>query len=518
MTWLLLPKGIETTLRLLLLAGCVAIGIWLICEIIDIIDKIAAKILNRIKLWAQGTFAAQFRWELISVVTIGVAFLLIKNNLKTTLILLSVMLGVSIGVAIEIWLIFTIFKVIAWILIESMVWTRFWVRANFDDDLRSVADHRFDWVFSGLLGFCLSPLWPPLLPVSYLLKIAATPKFKMTRQLSGDFNLPADRLETLATHWDRQTRQNVAGNPNTPASILINLLPEFPRSVAENPAFALLRFADLNLMESIPESDLIKILTGRRVPALLIEESIRRRTPKLTAALLKCPDLSAETIEQILDAIDEFLVADVLFKHRHCNHRIRLIIATSPDLQNLKYALIPHLRRSARSHQLLELIAATGDREVHVKLLQAKHCPRTIGLPILHQSPNKLIHELLRRGRYDDLAEWLRHEILGYVQLDSRHRVNLRRPLLRSRRIGLSTKLQWVRAHPRSTRRVSEYPRMLLILMAIALIKYQPWTEVWRYLWRDRQRFLHIWKITVSPPVGKRSCDSNLGHPSRWES
>jgi hypothetical protein len=104
---------------------------------------------------------------------------------------------------------------------------------------------------------------------------------------------------------------------------------------------------------------------------------------------------------------------------------------------------------------------------------------------------------LLRRGRYDDLAEWLRREILTYIRLDSRHRVNLRRRLLRSRRIGLSTKLQWVKAHPRSVRQVSEYPRMLLILMAIELIKYQPWTEVWRYLWRDRPRFLHIWRVTM---------------------
>jgi hypothetical protein len=490
MTWLLLPQGIETTLRLLLLVGCVVIEIWLICKIIDIIDKIAAKILNQIKLRARGTFAAQFRWEFISVVTIGVAFLLIKNNLKIALTLLFVMLVVGICVAIEIWLIFTIFKVIAWMLMESMVWTRFWVRANFDG--------RFDWLFSGLLGFCLSLFWPPLLPISYLLKIAATPKFKITRQLSGDFNLPADRLAALATHWDRQTRQNVAGNPNTPANILINLLSEFPRSVTENPAFTLLQFADLNLMASIPESDLIKILAGRRVPALLIEESIRRRSPKLTAALLKCPELSAETIEQILDAIDEFLAADLLFQHRHCNHRIRLIIATSPDLQNLKYALIPHLRkRSPRSPQLLELIAAKGVREVHVKLLQSPNCPRTIGLPILQQRPNKLISELLRRGRYDDLAKWLRHEILVYVRLDSRHRVNLRRRLLRSRRIGLSTKLQWVKAHPRSARRVSEYPRTLLILMAIELMQYHPWMEVSRYLWRDRPRFLHIWRVTM---------------------
>jgi hypothetical protein len=433
----------------------------------------------------------------VSWQVIPMTFLLLPKGIESALWLLFVLLFIAVFVAIEIWLIFTIFKVIAWILIESMVWTRFWVRANFDDDLRSVADHRFDWLFSGLLGFGLSPLWPPLLPVSYLLKIAATPKIKMTRQLSGDFNLPADRLETLATHWDRQTRRNVASNPNTPANILINLLPEFPRSMVENPAFALLQFADLNLMASIPESDLIKILTGRRVPALLIEESIRRRTPQLTAALLKCHDLSAETIEQILDAIDEFLAADLLFNHRHFNHRIRLIIATSPDLQNLKYALIPHLRRSPRSRQLLELIATTGDREVHIKLLQAKHCPRTIGLPILHQSPNKLISELLRRGRYDDLAKWLRYEILGYVRSDSRHRINLRRSLLRSRRIGLSTKLQWVKAHPRSARRVSEYPRMLLILMAIDLMKYHPCRTVLSYLWRDRQRFLYIWKITI---------------------
>jgi hypothetical protein len=490
MTWLLHPKGIETTLRLLIIAGCLAIGIWLICEIIDTIDKIVSKIFAQIKLWAQGTFAAQFRWELISAVTIGVAFLLIKNNIKTTLILLSVMLVVAICVAIEIWLIFTIFKVIAWTLIESMVWTRFWVRANFDD--------QFDWVFSGWLGFGLVIFWPLLLPVSYLLKIAATPKFQMTRQLSGDFNLPADRLETLACHWDRQTRQNVASNPNTPANILIYLLPEFSRSVAENPAFALLQFAELGFMESIPEDDLIKILADREASPLWIEASIRRRTPNLTAALLKWPRLTAEIIEQILDAIDEFLVADLLFKHRHCNHRIQLIVATSPDLQNLKYALIPHLQKqSTRSRQLLELIAATGDREVHIKLLQSPHCPRTIGLPILHQSPNKLISELLRRGLYDDLVEWLRHEILAYVRLDSRNRGNLRRSLLRSRRIGLSTKLQWVRAYPRFARRVSEYPRILLILMAIELMKHHPWIQVWRYLWHDRPRFLHIWNMTL---------------------
>jgi hypothetical protein len=433
----------------------------------------------------------RFDWELISIIGFGLVFLLIKINLKTALILLLTMLIVSICVAIEIWLIFTIGKIITWVLIKSFEWTSFWVRANFGD--------RFDRLFRGWLGFSLSPLWPLLLPISYLLKIAAIPKFQASRKLSGDFNLPADRLETLATHWDRQTRRNVACNPNTPAHILVALLPEFPRSVTENPAFELLRFADLNLMESIPEANLIKILADRRVPELLLEEAIRRQTPKLTAALLKRPQLPAETIEQILDTIDEFELSHLLFKHRHCNHRLRLIIATSPDLQNLKYALIPHLRkRSPRSPQLLELIAATGDREVHIKLLQSPHCPRTIGLPILHQSPNKLIRELLRRGRYDDLAEWLRREISIYVRLDSRHRVNLRRPLLRSHRIGLSTKFQWVKAHPRSVRRVSEYPRMLLILMAIELMQYHPWMEVWRYLWRDRPRFLHIWRVTLS--------------------
>jgi hypothetical protein len=491
MTWLFLPKGIETTLRLLIVAGCMTIGIWLICEVIGMIDKIASKIFAQIKLWARGTFAAEFQWELMSVIAIGVTFLLITNHPKTVLILLSVMLFVGICVAIEIWLILTIFQLIGWVVVESTVWTRFWVRANFDN--------RFDWVFSGWIGFGFAFLWPMLVPLSYLLKIAATPKFRASRRLSGDRTLPADRLETLATHWDRQTRRNVACNPNTPENILIDLLPEFPRSVTENPAFELLRFADLNLMASIPEDNLIKILTDRRVPELLIEESIRRRTPKLTAALLKRPQLPAETIEQILAAIDEFVVTDLLFKHRHCNHRIRLIIATSPDLQNLKYALIPHLRkRSEQSRQLMELIAATGNREVHVKLLQSKHCPRAIGLPILHQHPNQLIGALLRQGRYDDLAKWLRREILSYVQRDSRNRVNLRRPLLRSRHIGLSTKLQWVKAYPRSARQVSEYPRRLLILMAIELMRYHPWMEVWQYLWRDRPRFLHIWHITFN--------------------
>jgi hypothetical protein len=33
--------------------------------------------------------------------------------------------------------------------------------------------------------------------------------------------------------------------------------------------------------------------------------------------------------------------------------------------------------------------------------------------------------------------------------------------------------------------------------MAIELIKYQMGMEVWRYLWRDRSRFLHIWRVTM---------------------
>jgi hypothetical protein len=430
-------------------------------------------------------------WALISLIGLGLVCLLIKITLKTALILLLVMLMVIIVVAIEIWLMFTIFKVIVWILIESMVWTRFWVRANFDD--------RFDWLFSGLIGVGLFLFWTPLTPLSCLLAIAAIPKFRVSRQLSGDVNLPTDRLETFAHHWDRQTRCNVAGNPNTPANILMHLLPEFPRSVAENPAFDLWRFADLGLMESILEEDLIKILKGRRVPALLIEESIRGRSPKLTAALLKYPDLSAETIEQILDAIDEFLVANLLFKHRHCKHRIRLIIATSPDLQNLKYALIPRLRkRSPRSRQLLELIAATGNQDVHLQLLRSKHCPPSIGTQVLHQSPNKLTRKLVERHGYDFLPKWLRQRLLDYVNGDSKKRVQLRKYLFRSRCIGLSTKLNWLKSDPRIGPCAKDYPKLLLVSMAIELMQYHPWHMVLRYLWRDQQRFLHIWKITVS--------------------
>jgi hypothetical protein len=497
MTFRFIPKSIETALWLVCGLVLVAIGIWLMLTIIEITSKVLSKSFYWARSWVGGTFGDRFDWEFISIIGFGVVFLLIKNDIKTALVLLSIMLSIIICVAIEIWLMFTIFKLIAWILIESMVWTRFWVRANFDDDLRSVADHRLDWLFSGLLGFALSPLWPVLLPVSYLLKIAAIPKFRESRQLSGDFNLPADRLETLAYHWDRQTRQNVASNPNTPANILIYLLPEFPRSVAENPTLALLRFADLGFMESIPEDDLIKILADREASPLWIEASIRRRTPKLTAALLERPQLPAETIEQILDAIDEFLVADLLFKHRHCNHRIRLIIATSPDLQNLKYALIPHLRRSPRSRQLLELIAATGNQAVHLQLLQARHCPPSIGTQILHQSPNKLTRKLVDRHGYDVLPRWLRQWILHYASGDSKKRVHLRKYLFRSRRIGLSTKLNWLKSHPRIGPSANEYPKLLLVWMAIELMQCYSWPEVWRCLWVDRQRFLHIWKITV---------------------
>lgn len=500
MTFLSIPKSIETALWLLGGLVFVAIGIGLMLTIIEITSKTLAKSFYWARSWVGGTFGDRFDWEFISIIGFGLVFLLIKVNIKTALILLLTMLIISICVAIEIWLIFAIFRVITWVLIESMVWTRFWLRANFND--------RFDWLFSGLLGFGLSPLWPMLLPASYLFKIAATPKFHASRQLSGDFNLPADRLESLAYHWDRQTRCNVAANPNTPANILIYLLPEFPRSVAENPVFELLRFADLGLLESIPEDDLVKVLADRQVPELFVAEAIRRRTPKLTSALLKRPQLPTETIEQILDTIDEFSLSHLLFKHRHCNHRLRLIIATSPDLQDLKYALINQLKpRSPRSGQLLELIAATGNQEVHLKLLQSKHCPPSIGTQVLHQSPNKLTRKLVERNGYDFLPRWLRQWILHYASGNSKKRVQLRKYLFRSRRIGLSTKLNWLKSHPRIGPIAKDYPKLLLVWMAIELMQYHPWREVWQCLWRDRQHFLYMWRI-----VGAALAPTDWGH------
>ncbi len=492
MTLLLLPNSMKAALWFLFALVVITIGIWLMLTIIGITSKILAKSFYCARSWVGGrTFGDRFDWEFISIIGFGLVFLFIKTSTETALILLLTILIISICVAIEIWLIFAFFRVLTWVLIESMRWTRFWVRANFDD--------RFDWLFSGLLGFGLSLLWPMLLPVSYLLKIAATPKFRASRQLSGDFNLPADRLETLAYHWDRQTRCNVAANPNTPANILIYLLPEFPQSVSENPVFELLRLADLGLMASILEDDLIKILADREVSPLWIEEAIDRQTVNLTAALLKYPKLTAEQIEQILPTIDEFDFSHLLFTHRHFNHRFRLIIATSPDLQNLKCALIPRLKqRSPRSGQLLELIAATGNQDVHLQLLQSKHCPPSIGTQVLHQSPNKLTRKLIDRNGYDFLPKWLRQRILDYVNGDSKKRVQLRKYLFRSRRIGLATKLNWLKSDPRIGPSAKDYPKLLLVWMAIELMQYHPWREVWRCLWRDRQRFLHLWKITVS--------------------
>jgi hypothetical protein len=433
----------------------------------------------------------RYDWQLIGMIGCGLVFLLVNLNLKTTLILLLVISVVSICVAIELWLIFKIFELMTWVLVESMGWTRLWVRANFD--------HRLDWLFSGLIGVSLFLFWTPLIPLSCLLAIAAIPKFRASRQLSSDVNLPVDRLETFAHHWDRQTRRNVASNPNTPPNILMHLLLEFPRSVAENPAFDLWRFADLGLMASILEKDLIKVLADRRVPELFIEAAIHRRTPKLTTALLKQPQLNAETIEQILDTIDEFDLPHLLFQHRHCNHRLRLIIATSPNLQNLKYALINQLKpRSPRSGQLLELIAATGNQSVQLHLLRSNHCPPAIGIQILQQSPNKLTRKLVERNGYDFLPKWLRQWILDYANGDSKKRVHLRKYLFCCRHVGLATKLNWVKYHPHIRPRTNDYPKLLLIWMAIELTKYHPWMEVWKPLRRDRQRFLYIWKITVS--------------------
>lgn len=68
--------------------------------------------------------------------------------------------------------------------------------------------------------------------------------FHTARQLAQYEQTSPETLSKLATYPDKQTRQSVAANPNTPKDILILISTEFPIEVINNPVIPLLLMED----------------------------------------------------------------------------------------------------------------------------------------------------------------------------------------------------------------------------------------------------------------------------------
>ncbi|MEH1951883.1 MAG: hypothetical protein V7K77_33765 [Nostoc sp.] len=94
-------------------------------------------------------------------------------------------------------------------------------------------------------------------------------------------------LRELALSTDQQTRQSVAGNPNTPVDVLLRLGAEFPSQLLDNPVFPLLLLENLNLVAEIPLPTLRSILKQENVPVYILERVADQADLEVQLGLVK---------------------------------------------------------------------------------------------------------------------------------------------------------------------------------------------------------------------------------------
>ncbi|MEH2353470.1 hypothetical protein [Nostoc sp.] len=94
-------------------------------------------------------------------------------------------------------------------------------------------------------------------------------------------------MRELALSTDQQTRQSVAGNPNTLVDVLLGLGAEFPSQLLDNPVFPLLLLENLNLVAEIPLPTLRSILKQENIPVYILEQAADQADLKVQLALVK---------------------------------------------------------------------------------------------------------------------------------------------------------------------------------------------------------------------------------------
>lgn len=116
-------------------------------------------------------------------------------------------------------------------------------------------------------------------------------------------------LRELALSTDQQTRQSVAGNPNTPVDVLLRLGAEFPSQLLDNPVFPLLLLENLNLVAEIPLPTLRSILKQENVPVSILDKLADKSDYKVQLlALAKNPKNEKVALNRMNQISDSYIV------------------------------------------------------------------------------------------------------------------------------------------------------------------------------------------------------------------
>lgn len=94
---------------------------------------------------------------------------------------------------------------------------------------------------------------------------------ELARIVAHNANAAPNLLRIFSSSSDNIIRKNVAGNPNTPTEILLELGAEFPQELLDNPIFSLLLLENPNFVADIPLVTLLSLLKLDEVPPPFLE-------------------------------------------------------------------------------------------------------------------------------------------------------------------------------------------------------------------------------------------------------
>ncbi|MBD2577073.1 HEAT repeat domain-containing protein [Oscillatoria sp. FACHB-1406] len=191
------------------------------------------------------------------------------------------------------------------------------------------------------------------------------------------------QLRELSYSSDKQTRQLVAANPNTPTEVLLDLGAEFPKELLNNPVFTLIWLEQPDLVRVMPESTLAKLIECKAVPLFLLEQATNhpeRRIRERAIAKIPVESLPAlvnNTYEDIRIQLAEHPQVAIAILEQLAKDEsiwVRATVASRrqtpiPVLEALAKDTEREVRRAVAPHPslpvpILERLALESDREI----------------------------------------------------------------------------------------------------------------------------------------------------------
>jgi hypothetical protein len=313
--------------------------------------------------------------------------------------------------------------------------------------------------------------------------------FRKNRDLSKDPTTDQQKLLKLQQSYDGITRQNVAGNPNTPIEAIWKLAKEFPYQVIENPVFPLITLGNPQWMMEIDNNDLVELLNQPQVPdeflrAATYHEDVYIR--ELAArAEIQDQSVTTERLEEIILS-HGCLYLEIVHDPRITAKSLQLFAtcdqyAIQKDLAvyclNNYFDHSKHLERKILEI-LIQHAVFKNDDALIVAILELKNLPDRYTHQLLVGLPNRV---QLRSARSNRNPHFLAR-LAQTPAYPSRWRTRIRQSLARNPYTPPNTLDELVKSSDKAVRlslatRKSELSEGLLAQLAI-----DPYTEIRKQL------------------------------------